>query len=86
MSKRDHDAISCSDSEPVPAQQHQQQSNKRRREPGQAKSKSKVKSRTDTTYGQLVVFPGLDDATPTTDQDLEYEDETDALAYLRSVR
>ncbi len=40
----------------------------------------------DDTYGQRCVFGGLDKATAPQDDDLEVEDEQDALAYLRSVR
>lgn len=40
----------------------------------------------DLTYGQRAAFGDLGDATVPTGDDLEWEDETDALAYLRSVR
>ncbi|KAK0730006.1 hypothetical protein B0H67DRAFT_560480 [Lasiosphaeris hirsuta] len=62
-----------------------QPSNKRRRE--QAPSKSRhSEPKTDATYGQRAVFPSLDDPTHPSDEDLEFEDEADAIAYLRSVR
>ncbi|KAK3363325.1 hypothetical protein B0T25DRAFT_527045 [Lasiosphaeria hispida] len=62
-----------------------QPSSKRRRE--QAPSKSRhSEPKTDATYGQRAVFPSLDDPTHPFDEDLEFEDEADALAYLRSVR
>ncbi|KAK1750218.1 hypothetical protein QBC47DRAFT_394201 [Echria macrotheca] len=63
----------------------QESSNKRLRD--QAPSKFKVPERkTDTTYGQRSMFPSLDAPTRPPDDDLECEDEGDALAYLRSVR
>lgn len=58
---------------------------KRRRD--QAPSKSKVpEAKTDAVYGQRSVFPSLDEHTYPSDEDLEFEDEADALAYLKSVR
>jgi len=60
-------------------------SNKRRRDEVPAKSKG-VESRSDATYGQRSVFSSLDQPTRPSDDDLEFEDESDALAYLRSVR
>ncbi|KAK3335433.1 hypothetical protein B0T19DRAFT_406423 [Cercophora scortea] len=86
-SKRDHDALSYSDTEEPFVEAP---TNKRRREQ-QPSSKPKSKqseAKTDATYGQRVVFPGLDDpsAAHSSDDDLEYEDEGDAFAYLRSVR
>lgn len=59
--------------------------NKRRRD--QAPSKSKAsEAKTDAVYGQRSVFPTLDEHTYPSDEDLEFEDEADALAYLKSVR
>lgn len=40
----------------------------------------------DPTYGQRGAFGNLDYATVPSDEDLEWEDDTDALMYLRSVR
>ncbi|KAK8104142.1 uncharacterized protein PG998_011175 [Apiospora kogelbergensis] len=40
----------------------------------------------DQTYGQRAAFGDLRDPTVPNDDDLEWEDETDALAYLMSVR
>lgn len=40
----------------------------------------------DETYGQRFAFGNLDAATIPNDEDLEWEDETDALAYLKAVR
>lgn len=41
---------------------------------------------TDVTYGQRCCFPGLGETAAFSDEDLEPEDDTDALAYLQSVR
>jgi hypothetical protein len=53
-----------------------------------AEKKSKLpEPKTDATYGQRSAFPGLDHpGHASDDDDLEFEDETDALAYLQSVR
>ena len=65
---------------------------KRRREENQAPSSRVGKSNNsgiDQTYGQRGAFGSLDDATttvPSWDSDLDCEDDSDALAYLRSVR
>ena len=50
--------------------------------------KSKLpEPKTDATYGQRSAFPGLDHpGHASDDDDLEFEVETDALAYLQSVR
>lgn len=79
--KRDHDALSYSDNE-EPALQP---SAKRRKERSNAKTKS-TEPQTDATYGQRAAFPGLDEPAALSDEDLEFEDQGDALAYLRSVR
>ncbi|KAK8016112.1 hypothetical protein PG993_014301 [Apiospora rasikravindrae] len=54
---------------------------KRRRQ-----STNKHSSQVDQTYGQRTAFGDLHDPTIPNDDDLEWEDETDALAYLMSVR
>lgn len=61
--------------------------NKRRREQQTSKPKQ-AEGKPDPTYGQRAAFPGLDDDEPAllTDDDLEYEENGDALAYLRAVR
>lgn len=44
---------------------------------------------TNVTYGQRCCFPGIDDqgdGAGYEDEDLEFEDESNALAYLKSVR
>ena len=43
-------------------------------------------SAVDATYGQRSVFPSLGQSTVPIDDDLEFEDEQEALAYLQSVR
>ncbi|KAK3495505.1 hypothetical protein B0T13DRAFT_295692 [Neurospora crassa] len=79
--KRHHDALTYSDNdEPAP-----QPVAKRRKEHSSAKSKS-TEPKTDSTYGQRAAFPGLDEPATLSDEDLEFEDQGDALAYLRSVR
>lgn len=60
---------------------------KRRR--GQTPSKpGKSSSNADQAYGQRGAFGSLEDATtaPAWDSDLDCEDDSAALAYLRSVR
>ncbi|KAK7985258.1 hypothetical protein PG996_005501 [Apiospora saccharicola] len=49
-------------------------------------STNKHSSQVDQTYGQRTAFGDLRDPTIPNDDDLEWEDETDALAYLMSVR
>ncbi|KAK3954837.1 hypothetical protein QBC32DRAFT_335181 [Pseudoneurospora amorphoporcata] len=79
--KRDHYALTYSDNEePAP-----QPVAKRRKERSSAKSKT-TEPQTDATYGQRTAFPGLDEPAALSDEDLEFEDQGDALAYLRSVR
>ncbi|PMD14447.1 hypothetical protein NA56DRAFT_694090 [Hyaloscypha hepaticicola] len=53
-----------------------------------SRSRPSVEGRIDPTYGQRSAIPGLDDDTiiDGDDQDLNYDEEMDALAYLRSVR
>lgn len=80
--KRDIDAVAGADSdEPLP-----QPSTKRARSGNQKKSKQSSEPQTDLTYGQRHCFPGLDQSAVYSDEDLEFEDESDALAYLQSVR
>ncbi|ROV93850.1 hypothetical protein VMCG_08821 [Cytospora schulzeri] len=82
--KRDIDAVAGADGDetmPHPS------SNKRARNSGnQKKSKHSQEPQTDLTYGQRSCFPSLDHSVGINDEDLEFEDETDALAYLQSVR
>ncbi|KAK4139120.1 uncharacterized protein C8A04DRAFT_16144 [Dichotomopilus funicola] len=61
--------------------------NKRRREQQNTKSKPS-EGKPDPTYGQRAAFPGLDDegCGQISDEDLEFEENSDALAYLRAVR
>lgn len=82
-SKRDYAAVAADEhDEPVI-----QSSNKRRREQQNSKSKG-AEGKPDPTYGQRCAFPGLDDdeSAQITDDDLEFEESGDALAYLRAVR
>ncbi len=53
-----------------------------------SRSRPSVEARVDPTYGQRSAIPGLDDDTimEGEDEDLNYNEEMDALAYLRSVR
>ncbi|KAK0633087.1 hypothetical protein B0T14DRAFT_415289 [Immersiella caudata] len=60
-------------------------SSKRRRDHPPSKTKL-PEPKTDATYGQRSVFPSLDHPTYPSDDDLEFEDESDALAYLKTVR
>ncbi|RYP07209.1 hypothetical protein DL764_002655 [Monosporascus ibericus] len=61
---------------------------KRRRDHASSKPGKQPGSSVDQTYGQRGVFGTLEGATtvPLWDSDLECEDDSDALAYLRSVR
>jgi hypothetical protein len=82
-SKRDHNALSYSDNDDAaPPSSNKRQ---RKRTPNQSKQNPEQQTM-DLTYGQRCVFPGLGGATVPSDDDLEYEDEGDALAYLESVR
>jgi len=53
-----------------------------------SRSRPSGEARIDPTYGQRSAIPGLDDDTimEGEDEDLNYDEEMDALAYLRSVR
>ncbi|KAK3985951.1 hypothetical protein QBC44DRAFT_334165 [Cladorrhinum sp. PSN332] len=89
-SKRDFSALAAEDHDDENTEQpaQGQSSNKRRREQQQSRSKSKqTEGKTDPTYGQKTAFPGLDDGDmQLSDEDLEFEECGDALAYLQSVR
>jgi hypothetical protein len=81
-SKRDRDSLAYSENDGDASV-----SNKRQRNMSNSNSKQSYSlPGTDPTYGQRCMFPGLDEAVVPTDDDLEYEDEGDALDYLRSVR
>jgi hypothetical protein len=62
-------------------------STKRRREQHSSKPKQ-AEGKPDPTYGQRAAFPGLDGdvAANLNDDDLEFEEDAEALAYLRAVR
>jgi len=53
-----------------------------------SRSRPSVEARVDPTYGQRSAIPGLDDDTRMEgeDDELNYDEDMDALAYLRSVR
>lgn len=52
-----------------------------------ARASGEVYARVDPTYGQRSAIPGLDDETSADDEGvLNYDEDMDALAYLRSVR
>jgi hypothetical protein len=82
--KRNHSALGADDSEDPSSHS----SSKRRREQQASKPKQGGEGKPDPTYGQRVAFPGLDDdeSAQITDDDLEFEENGDALAYLRAVR
>lgn len=62
-------------------------STKRQRSQQAASNMSKSQQpATDLTYGQRCVFPGVDQSLIHSDDDINYEDEQDAMAYLQSVR
>jgi hypothetical protein len=61
---------------------HQSLGNNKKSRPAQSKE-----PRVDPTYGQRSAIPGLDDETAFDDGDeLDYSEDMNALAYLRSVR
>ncbi|SPQ19065.1 d7e2c077-36d8-4dd7-935c-52588288f31a [Thermothielavioides terrestris] len=82
-SKRDYSDLTADDNDDLSLSS----SNKRRREQQGSKLRQ-AESKADPTYGQRVAFPGLDDDEPAqlTDDDLEFEEHDEALAYLRAVR
>jgi len=51
-----------------------------------SRARQSVEARVDPTYGQRSALPGLDDEISGEDDDLNYGNEMDALAYLRAVR
>ena len=82
-SKRDLETATASDQE---AHSSQPSSKRQRNQPSSNNRAKTQQPATDITYGQRCVFPGLDDSLVHTDDDIDYEDEQDALAYLKSVR
>lgn len=83
-SKRNYNAVATSDNDEPSS--YSSSTNKRRREQN-SKSKN-AEGKPDPTYGQRVAFPGLDGDEPAqlSDDDLEFEEDVGALAYLRAVR
>ncbi len=53
-----------------------------------SRSRPSAEARVDPTYGQRSALPGLDEDTApiASDEELNYDDGMDALAYLRAVR
>jgi hypothetical protein len=81
-SKRESSAVSNSDREESASEPP---AKRQRKQPSASKSK-RIEPRIDVTYGQRSAFPGLDDSLALEDDDVQFEDEGDALEYLRSVR
>jgi hypothetical protein len=79
--KRSHNAVTADDNE------SSYSTSKRRREQQGSKPKQ-AEGKPDPTYGQRAAFPGLDDdaSGQISDDELEFEESGDALAYLRAVR
>lgn len=90
--KRDLESITEPDGDNTTASSSPAPSNKRARNSANAghhKSTKHQQSRepaTDVTYGQRYCFPSANETLSLSDDDLDLEDETDALAYLQSVR
>lgn len=84
------DLASLTESEHDSTVPSQPSSKRARNTEGSAQKKSTNKQHkepaTDVTYGQRCCFPGLGETAAFSDEDLEPEDDTDALAYLQSVR
>lgn len=87
--KRDLEFITDPDADassfPLPSSKRARSSNNA----GQKKPNSKQQAQeatTDVTYGQRYCFPSAGETLSYSDEDLDFEDETDALAYLQSVR
>lgn len=52
-----------------------------------SRAKPSAEAKVDPTYGQRSAIPGLDDETlQYADEDFDYDEDMDALAYLRAVR
>jgi hypothetical protein len=75
--KRDHDSLDYSDAEDAPVASS---SKRQRKQANKAKHRQPT---VDPTYGQKCAFPVLADLS---DDDLELEDQSEALAYLRAVQ
>lgn len=84
--KRDHESMAECDtdqSRPIPSSKRARNSNGQRKT---TRQQHQQEPPTDVTYGQRCCFPGLNETLAQSDDDLDFEDETDALAYLHSVR
>jgi hypothetical protein len=77
--KRDIDSLVYSDTENIPAME----GNKRQKK---QPVKSKRQPAVDPTYGQKFALPITEGLGAPSDDDLELEDQSEALAYLRSVQ
>ena len=80
-SKRDHDQDVAFNEGDV-----QGQSSKRRRRDQANGADRQYEPAVDATYGQRSVFPSFGQSTVPSDDDIDCEDEQEALAYLQSVR
>lgn len=63
--------------------------NNRQQQRNNKSKQQQTEPATNTTYGQRCCFPGIDSkgaAGYHSDEDLDFEDESDAMAYLQSVR
>lgn len=78
--KRDIDSLVYSDTEEAPVAEP----NKRQKK--HTHSKSKRQPAVDPTYGQKWAFPVTEGLGAPSDDDLEFEDQSEALEYLRSVQ
>ncbi|KAB5560213.1 hypothetical protein GE09DRAFT_1116184 [Coniochaeta sp. 2T2.1] len=78
--KRDADSLVYSDAEKTPAAEP----NKRQKK--QQSTKGKRQPAVDPTYGQKWAFQVTEGLGVPSDDDLEFEDQTEALEYLRSVQ
>lgn len=78
--KRDADSLVYSDTKGAPAVEP----NKRQKQ--QPSTKGKRQPAVDPTYGQKWAFQVTEGLGAPSDDDLEFEDQTEALEYLRSVQ
>ncbi len=81
-SKRNHDSVAS----PGMDEAFVQPSKRQRWQQANGATKQQREPQVDATYGQRWVFGALGNTTVPDDEELEFEDEHDALEYLRSVR
>lgn len=72
--------------EPDAAAGYQPSPKRARNNKKQQQQQQQQEPATNVTYGQRCCFPGIESNAYNSDEDLEFEDESDALAYLQSVR